>query len=78
MWSKEIRDEISKVRRSDSMIRDPYFCSSDVWKTEKQWNAAGYGLKPKAVGIKAYVNGQMDGRCVRYHRLEVFKRKERK
>ena len=77
MWSKEIRDEISKVRRSDSMIRDPYFCSSDIWKTEKQWNLAGYSLKPKAVGIKGYVGGEMNEKCVRYHRLEVYKRKER-
>ena len=77
MWNKAIRDEISRVRRSDSVIRDPYFCSSDVWKTERQWNDAGYCLKPKAVGINGYVGGEMVERCVRYHRLEVFKRKDK-
>lgn len=78
MWSKEIRDEITKVRRHDSMIRDPLFCSSEVWRTEAQWSKAGYGLKKKAKGLPGYIGGQMNERCVRYHRLEVFKRKEKK
>lgn len=73
MWTKEIRGEINRIRNSKELMRDPMFCSSFAWRTSRQWAKDGYRLKEGAVGIRGYLNSTMQERCVRYHRLEVYK-----